>query len=447
MRGALWFSLGVFLACCLFWPSAAFSVDCIECDAGSGTWSWGAYAGWYCGTGTADPTCSSFPDPIGLPTVGPKQLSASYTCASGSKGLARYPNTSVSGKYDLRYRQWNSTAATACVYEPPECQDGQWSIMQNEEGIDCGGDCDAPCERFCPDGSTNWGVAGSNDQCWTVVPTDPTGNCPSGYSRMTVSSCPAGGCPGGLTVGTRACYYDNGSVWAANTNLVPDASPPAAWSPNTNYDYTTTNNTPVTTNNVDTSTTTTNETNNTSTTTTVSNNTVVNNDNTVTTTKVTTTTVYNTTNNQMISRDTVTDTTTKSPLGNDLKTTQTQQETFDENEQVLTDETITETFDFAFSPPGYSELPFSVESPDNSRFATRFTEFTTAVQGAAIYAPLFSVLSPSLGSGASSVSLSMGTWGTETIDLADYASVWESLKYLLLFSCLLVSARLIIANK
>jgi len=101
----------------------------------------------------------------------------------------------------------------------------------------------------------------------------------------------------------------------------------------------------------------------------------------------------------------------------------------------------------AFSSPGEGDA-YAVDGEKGGQFATRFTEFQESVTDAPIYSTFDSLFDGPDTSGKTSVfSLSMGSYGSQSLDLADYDSAFSVLGQLFIFLSLLAAGRLVMINK
>ncbi|MCM2263555.1 MAG: hypothetical protein NDI73_00015 [Desulfuromonadales bacterium] len=301
----------------------------------------------------------------------------------------------------------------ACTpLEPPNCSDGTKS--GDETGIDCGGGCSSPCESFCPDGSNQWGVEadGRSDCAVTALP-DDLGNCPANWDKTTVTACPPTGCPDGRTVGQTVCAKAVLPVDSKSSDLVPPYTGTGGWVQfhgETSSTSTTTPGTSTTVNNPDGTTTTTSSTSSTSSTSGTGGSGSV--------TSTTTTTII------------------KDSQGNTISETTEKDQTEDGGR--------VNPSNYDWSSPTFDGTGADQQA---SRFATRFQQFKSRLEGAPVYVPLKGIFSPSMSNRSAVYTINAGSYGLFDVNLADYGNAWSIMKYALIFLAMFIAARIIIVNK
>lgn len=329
------------------------------------------------------------------------------------------------------------------VSDPGHCSNGVPDGMPLEEGIDCGGECSAACIEACPSGSSPRIITWSDYttiSCISdtgAVPAGPGDTCPTMYAIIDGQCSP---------IAAASPYkVPEGQSELAGTYTPPSDDP---WNP---QDGATASTGPIessTVQNADGSTTTTDsqassvsipsgggtmnvvESSATTTNTDGSSNTVNTTDRVVTNADGTT------------SRQIVTDTTTRDSFGNVTGTNRTVQNLGDGPALALPDDQET--------PSGFSAVgdpDGTVDGEGVGRYGSRVTAFADAVKGAAVFGAFDNIFSGPSSSGSSTFSLSFGSYGSQTFDLAEFDSVWSVLGGILVALALVQSSRLIIINK
>jgi len=242
MRSAFWFSVGVFVAFCLFWPSQVRAVEpgtyFKPCQPSRSNEVWyvrdnalyGCYD--YVAPGpSCTPYIGTFPQGTGV------GFSDSAICGNAPSGYVRMRTEQAtlegtcSGSITNSIKDgWEPVqdcggpcgATAGCPPPQPEsCSNGVKD--SNELGIDCGSGCTNPCAEMCPEGYDKICELGENTNCSCVkwVDKDTMGNCPAGYGLN------------GNRTATR-CGYETPSTLQYDQMDKPDppATEPVGWTGN-----------------------------------------------------------------------------------------------------------------------------------------------------------------------------------------------------------------------
>jgi len=263
-----------------------------------------------------------------------------------------------------------------------------------EDGIDCGGQSDFPCITGCPENTEP-----VSSGCYHTTSPDSSGNCPTGYSK-TINT---------ATGVTLSCDKRVSDITLASQEWF-SLNPLDPYEAGQSYTGGTfsevVNSTTQTTDNGD-----------------------------GTSTKVTVQTGTDSKGNSFTkTTNTVVDNSTGNVLG---QTSTTQTDTPPEDNP--------ENYDYG-SPDGAVDGDIDGEKAD--KFATRLDDFLASVNSSPV-ANSFSALSDTsnIGEGTSSYTVSLGSWGEETINFSIFQTALNSLGYFLIFLSLWRSYRLIVANK
>lgn len=405
MRRTLWFSVGVFVAFCLFWPGSAAAE----------TWTtWHDYTKAHTGVTCGIYSGGSRLVAEGSPVIGSgSSYNNGYRRSSGVDVIGGLFTTASNTYYRATQTTTICRVERSTDYSPPPTEPAtcQNDVKDGDEvGYDCGGSCLAECSAYCP--SNEYAVYNVNgvQTCIATRTANSFGQCPSVGGATANSYDPA----------TKECGYSQNAL-VAKSGLLADDPDLVSYSDDMNWYELPDEYTPGTFNVVNT----------------YDYSTVDNLDGTSTTTETKTETKTDTAGNSTTTTY-VTNTTTNNTTGAVL-----------DRDETITGEVAPEDNPANFpSLTAFSAAPaFSTAAPDASRFADRFTTFKTALEAAPIYAPLNAILSPTLGAGVSSYAVTMGSYGDTSINLADYEGVWDMMKYAILFCSMFVAARLILANK
>jgi hypothetical protein len=182
MKKSIFFLLGLLI-------SFLFLVPFVHADDDCGYWSWGANRSVYC----SEPAYSSYSGcsdngyQMGLPTSSDYSGSTAFKYVSDLTGTLSDGSTVTYGQlYKQAYVYWTDVDCDSelcsvgdCITESTTCQNGSWD--DDEEGIDCGGDCTDSCDsQSCYSGYTYY-AAEDGDYCIASTDPDALGNCPDGY--------------------------------------------------------------------------------------------------------------------------------------------------------------------------------------------------------------------------------------------------------------------------
>ncbi len=156
MKNFLAFCVGLSLAVIIFAPSA---------HAGLTYYEWQA-TGRY---------CWNCPDPYGV---------VHYFCERTDTDLYVYFASSPTKDMDGRAIANLSTSYCTEPTEPETCSDGVFTFG-SEDGIDCGGECEAACVVGCPNGMIETvDTATGETLCYSISPHNKDGSCPAGYDDL-----------------------------------------------------------------------------------------------------------------------------------------------------------------------------------------------------------------------------------------------------------------------
>jgi len=170
MRSAFYFIFGVFLSCCLFWPTSSFAVvngvlpTIIEQNGACREWTWEIKYDSSCYT-----TAQAITNPFSV-TIGSMVIYYVHTSES----------TTDTCTGDQRTKFYGTPRSVTCPSsEPAHCSDS--SVSGDEEGFNCGGSCTAECDICCATGDSY--IQTTEIQCVNNQSTDIYGNCPAGFDK------------------------------------------------------------------------------------------------------------------------------------------------------------------------------------------------------------------------------------------------------------------------
>lgn len=332
----------------------------------------------------------------------------------------------------------NDSACTTYVSEPSTCTDGL--LDGDESGVDCGGSCSAVCTNVCAGSETLMtftdATGSAQNGCVAgLIPADSTGRCPDNNGSYNYTYRTTGD-PG-------MCYTWEPVTYgsAASGALLPP--PPAV--PTNPYGTSTSKTSSTTTSSVvnpdGTTTTTTNQTSSL----TQSDGTVIGHESDV----------GQSTANADGSTDVVdTHTTTRDVGGSSVTTTTTTTSHLDSSGNVVSSNSSTTTGSTddgkTASTVSTSDAPSgSVDGTRVDKFGSRMTQFVSDIQSAPVYGAFTNIttLPADPGGSSNAFSVSLGSWGSAPFDLDDYSGIIDVLGWILVGISLLVTARLVIANK
>lgn len=198
MRSAFYFSVGVFLAFCLFWPGGAFAADTVVYEANY----WCGHkknlsdtvTNWTYGGATSKLMRRANDAP-----TNPGELyfySGGYNIYIDSwyPFYASYGNVSVTACYNNHNSLGTPIPYTSSTpWEPPPSEPAHCSnnsLDPEETGVDCGGACTLrPCNTYCPEGYTlySYGEGVTVYSCEKRTASDANMLCPSGFTLTTMT--------------------------------------------------------------------------------------------------------------------------------------------------------------------------------------------------------------------------------------------------------------------
>jgi len=204
MNKILYFSIGVFLAFCLFWPAVGHAGNVTIGShpfcwrSAAGTWSNSAATGIYQWYTSINPdgyryaqTENSFASNY---TTGYFKLPASATY--GTNACRDYATAnSIGAAHYFTYSEWMAgQGVPAPTYNypvptepppPPEPAHCSNTTKDGDEtGVNCGGSCLASCSKYCPIGYELGLIIGGGYECSKAIDPDQFGNCPAGWLQM-----------------------------------------------------------------------------------------------------------------------------------------------------------------------------------------------------------------------------------------------------------------------